>query len=119
MNIVVCEDDKDLLNLIEMIVEDLDINLIKCADDAALREIMVGTQVDLLIIDYWLKKTKADVVIREIQQTNPNLPIILMSAINNLTEIKKQLKVDDYLSKPFDIDLFKSKIINYSKSSQL
>lgn len=119
MNIVVCEDDKDLLNLIEIIVEDLDINLIKCADDTALREIMAGTQVDLLVIDYWLNKTKADVVIQEIQQSHPQLPIILMSAINNLTEIKKDLKVDDYLRKPFDIELFKSKIINYLESSQL
>lgn len=41
------------------------------------------------------------------------MPIILMSAIANLSEVKEQLKVSDYLRKPFDIDIFKSKVINY------
>jgi DNA-binding NtrC family response regulator len=113
MTVAVCEDDKNLLQLIQLIISDLDIQVLTCTDDISLREIMANNKVDLLVIDYWLKKVKADDVIKEIQSSHPNLPIILMSAIANLSEVKEQLKVSDYLRKPFDIDIFKSKVINY------
>lgn len=106
MTVAVCEDDKNLLQLIQLIISDLDINVLTCTDDISLREIMAKNKVDLLVIDYWLKKVKADDVIKEIQSSHPNLPIILMSAIANLSEVKEQLKVSDYLRKPFDIDIF-------------
>lgn len=118
MTVVICEDDKNLLQLIELIISDLNVKILKCSDDITLREVMNKNQVDLLVIDYWLKKVKADDVIIEIQKTHPNLPIILMSAISNLSEVKEKLKVTDYLKKPFDIDLFKNKVTSYLHDTQ-
>lgn len=118
MTVVVCEDDKNLLQLIELIISELNITVIKCSDDLSLRNIIKNNEVDLLIIDYWLKKVKADDVIKEIQISHPGLPIILMSAISNLSEVKEKLKVSDYLRKPFDIDIFKNKVISYIHDSK-
>ncbi len=118
MTVVVCEDDKNLLQLIELILSELDVRIIKCSDDISLRNIVKNNNVDLLVIDYWLKKVKADDVIQEIQSTLPNLPIILMSAITNLSEVKEKLKVTDYLKKPFDIDIFKTKVTTYLYDTQ-
>jgi DNA-binding NtrC family response regulator len=115
MTVVVCEDDKNLLQLIELIIADLNVKVIKCSDDIALRQVMLNNDVNLLVIDYWLKKVKADDVITEIQSTHPDLPIILMSAISNLTEVQERLKVSDYLKKPFDIEIFKTKVSNFIK----
>lgn len=118
MTVVVCEDDKNLLQLIELILSELDVRIIKCSDDISLRNIVKNNNVDLLVIDYWLKKVKADDVIQEIQSTHPNLPIILMSAITNLSEVKEKLRVTDYLKKPFDIDIFKTKVTTYLYDTQ-
>jgi len=118
MTVVICEDDKNLLQLIELILSDLDIRIIKCADDITLRDIIKNNDIDLLVIDYWLKQVKADEVIKEIQNSNPELPIILMSAISNLSEVRERLKVNDYLKKPFDIDIFKSKVTSYLYDTQ-
>lgn len=118
MTVVICEDDKNLLQLIELILSELDVRIIKCSDDISLRNIVRNNNVDLLVIDYWLKKVKADDVIQEIQSTHPNLPIILMSAITNLSEVKEKLKVTDYLRKPFDIDIFKTKVTTYLYDTQ-
>lgn len=118
MTVVICEDDKNLLQLIELILSELDVRIIKCSDDISLRNIVRNNNVDLLVIDYWLKKVKADDVIQEIQSTHPNLPIILMSAITNLSEVKEKLKVTDYLKKPFDIDIFKTKVTTYLYDTQ-
>lgn len=118
MTVVVCEDDKNLLQLIELIIAEQNIRVLKCSDDVTLRGVMSNNRVDLLIIDYWLKKVKADDVIKEIQDKNPELPIILMSAVSNLPEVREKLKVTDYLKKPFDVDIFKSKVTSYLYDTQ-
>lgn len=118
MTVVVCEDDKNLLQLINLIISELNVTVLTCSDDKSLRHIMAKNEVDLLVIDYWLKNTKADDVINEIQASNPALPIILMSAIANLSEVKERLRVSDYLKKPFDVDIFKSKVNNFLNGTQ-
>ena len=118
MTVVVCEDDENLLELIELIILDLNINIIKCGSDDCLRETVLNNKVDLVIVDYWLKKIKADKVIKEIQISNPEIPIILMSAVVNLSEVKEELKVNDYVKKPFNIQVFKNKVINYIDDSK-
>lgn len=52
MTVVVCEDDKNLLQLIQLIISDLDIQVLTCTDDVSLREIVAKNKVDLLVIDY-------------------------------------------------------------------
>ena len=113
MTVVVCEDDKNLLQLIELIISELNVDVIKCNEAECLIETVNKDNVDLVIVDYWLKKTKADSVIKSIQISNPTLPIILMSAVQNLSEITEKLKVSDYIKKPFDIEEFKLKVTNY------
>jgi DNA-binding NtrC family response regulator len=115
MKVVVCEDDRDLLSLIEVILSDLNFELETCMDEDSLKVIMTSQKVDLLVIDYWLKQSKADSIIIELKKTNPELPIILMSAINDLPQITKSLGISDYIKKPFDIEVFKSKIVNSLK----
>ena len=56
-------------------------------------------------------KVTADDIVTKMKK-NSDLPIILMSAIHNLKEVATKLKVDDYIEKPFHIDVFKTKINN-------
>ena len=119
MTIAVCEDDKDLLGLIELILEDEGHNLVTSSDDSSLRQIINSdAKIDLVVVDYWLKKTKADEIIKEIKAKDNNMPVILMSAISDLPEVSERLGVNDYIKKPFDIDNFKNKIKNYINDSQ-
>lgn len=115
MNLVVCEDDRGLLSLIELVVSEMEeeINLLKCTDSSSLRKVISSTDIDLLIIDYWLKQDTADEVIKEIKTKHPQLPIILMSAITNLPKVSADLQVADYLKKPFEVELFKTKVNNF------
>lgn len=119
MTIAVCEDDKDLLGLIELILADEGHNLITSSDEDTLRQIINSdAKIDLLIVDYWLKKTKADNIIKETKDKYSDLPVILMSAISDLPEVSEKLGVNDYIKKPFDIDNFKNKINNYINDTQ-
>lgn len=113
MTVLVCEDDKNLLQLIELIISELNVEVVKCSDDKCLIDALAHENIDLIIIDYWLKKTKADSVIKKVKNLYPEIPIILMSAISNIVEVQEQLQVSDYLKKPFNIENFKDKVIKH------
>lgn len=110
MTVLVCEDDPGIQDLMEIMLEDMDYDVLKCDNQDTVREIMSEKDIDMVIMDYWLSDGKADDVITEIKHKHPELPILVVSADTNLDEVVKKLEVSDYLKKPFDIMEFQSKI---------
>lgn len=110
MNILICEDDKTIQELIGIIVEEMGHKLYKCAEGEILLQTLSIEKIDLVILDYWLNKMKADNIVKKLKEDYSNIPIILMSAISQLPEISDKLGVNDYLKKPFDIEVLKTKI---------
>lgn len=105
MNILICEDDKHIRDLIEeIVVVDMGHNLFKCSNEAKLFEILEKANIDLIILDYWLDKVKADPIVKKVKGKFPDIPIILMSAIKELADRSEELKVSDYIKKPFEVD---------------
>jgi len=115
MNILICEDDIDIQDLLEIIISSMDINLFQCTNRTDLYEKLEKEKVDLIVLDYWLKKKKADDVMKKLKGEYSKIPVILMSAIADLPEIADKLKADDYIKKPFNIDDLKNKINKYLK----
>lgn len=112
MNILVCEDHKAIQDLIEMVLLSNGYNIYKCPDGDCVEKIIEDKKIDLLIIDYWLDDVTADEVIKVLKSKHDGLPIILISAINNLKEVKEELGVEDYLQKPFDLEDLTYKVNN-------
>lgn len=113
MNILICEDDISIQDLIEEILqEDMHYQLCKCSNIKDFFDILSKTKIDLVILDYWLNKTKADNIIIQLKKEYPDIPVILMSAIVNLKDVADKFGVDDYIKKPFDLDEFKFKVNN-------
>ena len=110
MNILVCEDDPGIQDLMEIMLEDMNFDVIKCDNQESVKELMSTEKVDIVIMDYWLSDGKADDVIIETKKKYPEVPILVVSADTNLDEVVKKLEVKDYLKKPFDIIEFQSKI---------
>lgn len=63
---------------------------------------------DLVIVDLMMPEIDGIGVINEIRRTNDKIPIMVISAKDQVKEKVKclSLGVDDYLSKPFDLDEF-------------
>ena len=112
MKIFLCEDDPGIQGLVEVLISDLGYDLTKCSDEKELIDALTLDTPNLLIMDYWLGDIKADKVIKKMRAEFSHFPILLVSASSNLEEIYKELQVDDYLKKPFDIIEFKDKIIS-------
>ncbi|MEO6728401.1 MAG: response regulator [Candidatus Dojkabacteria bacterium] len=110
MNILICEDDIDIQDLLEIIISSMDIGIHQCNDKTSLYEKLKKEKIDLIILDYWLKKKRADEIIEKIKTEYSSIPVILMSAVSDLPELAKKLNADDYIKKPFNIDELKDKI---------
>lgn len=110
MKVLICEDDIGIQDMIEIILADMGHTLLKVEEPDEVLSTLDSNSIDLIIMDYWLKDVKADVIIRKVKQSFPKIPILLISAVNNLEEVQADLQVSDYLKKPFDIMAFQSKV---------
>lgn len=113
MNILVCEDDKDIQALLGIVIEDMGFQKHECNNHKTLFEQLEKEKINLIIIDYWLGKVKADKIIKELKANHQNIPIVLISAVTDLSELSKTLAVHEFIKKPFNIVDVKNIINKY------
>ncbi|MBI3189082.1 MAG: response regulator, partial [Ignavibacteriales bacterium] len=109
--IFVVDDDESLLELIKERLEELGYNVIAMATLAEATTFIESNTVDLILSDIRFQGEKIDgfTFFKRVQQHAHlrKIPFIFMSALDEGLFIRTgvQLGVDDYLTKPLDIDL--------------
>lgn len=103
MNILVCDDDRDIVEAISIYLENENYKVLKAYDGIEALEILEKEEVHLVIIDVMMPRMdgiKATLKIRE----KDNLPVIILSAKSEDTDkiIGLNMGADDYISKPFN-----------------
>ena len=119
MNILVCDDDKEIVDAIEIYLLPEGYQVFKAYDGIQAIEILKREEIHLLLIDVMMPRMdgiRATLKIRE----QYNIPIIILSAKTEDTDKVVGLNVgaDDYIAKPFSIHLLKGKIANQLKARQ-
>lgn len=105
--ILIVDDDKDFLRMLEMSLElNPAYHIVAVKDgDAALTQIQEQS-FDLLMIDYNLPGTNGLVLIERVRQVVPHIPIVLMTAVRMSVELQfriRLLNVAGFLAKPFTL----------------
>lgn len=103
MNILVCDDDKEIVEAVEVYLKSEGYNILKCYSGKQAIEIVENNEVHLVIMDIMMPEMdgiKATAKIREIK----NIPVIMLSAKSEETDIILGLNMgaDDYITKPFN-----------------
>jgi DNA-binding response OmpR family regulator len=103
MNILVCDDDKEIVEAIEVYLKNEGYNIVKCYSGLEAIETVEKYDVHLIIMDIMMPGIdgiKATTKIREIK----NIPVIMLSAKSEETDIILGLNMgaDDYITKPFN-----------------
>lgn len=101
--ILVCDDDKDIVEAIEIYLTQEGHHILKAYDGEQAIRVLKNNPVDLLIIDVMMPKLdgiRATLKIRE----KKNMPIIILSAKSEDADKILGLNVgaDDYMTKPFN-----------------
>lgn len=119
-NILVCDDDKEIVEAIDIYLSQEGYNILKAYDGEEALRILRDNQVDLLVIDVMMPKLDGIRATVKIRKENP-LPIIILSAKSEDADKILGLNVgaDDYVTKPFNplelVARVKSQLRRYTK----
>ena len=103
-NILVVDDDKEIVESIEIFLRNEGFNVYKAYNGLEALDVLVNKEVHLILMDIMMPKLdgiKATIKIRE----ERNIPIILVSAKSEDTDKIMGLNIgaDDYITKPFNL----------------
>ena len=120
MNILVCDDDKEIVEAIEIYLSQEGYTILKAYDGLQALKILEEQEVHLLIIDVMMPRLdgiRATLKIRE----KSSIPIIILSAKSEDVDkiLGLNMGADDYVTKPFNplelVARVKSQIRRYTK----
>src|SRR5210317_1043785 len=103
-NILVVDDDKNLLELIQMRLESEDYQVVATAEEEEALEVAKEQAFDLSIIDLQLTNRNGISLMEDVHQINPDLPVIILTAFGSIESAVEAMTKGaySYLSKPFD-----------------
>ncbi|WP_184544878.1 response regulator [Mucilaginibacter sp. FT3.2] len=118
--ILVIEDDKDIRDTIVYVLEEEKYEVV-ASDNARVLKKLGEIKPDLILLDNWLTDWKSDASGQEISKglksdpTTSHIPVIIVSAVNNIEQIAKDGNADGYLKKPFDLTTLIAVVKKYTE----
>lgn len=101
-SILIVDDDKEIVELIELYLSGEDLKIHKAYDGEQAIEIMRREEISLVVLDIMMPKLDGIEVLSRIRETS-NIPVILVTAKTQPLERVQGLTggADDYITKPF------------------
>ena len=118
--ILVCDDDKEIVEAIEIYLTQEGYEVLKAYDGMEALKVLESEHVDLLVIDVMMPKLDGIRATLKIREEN-NMPIIILSAKSEDADkiLGLNIGADDYVTKPFNplelVARVKSQIRRYTK----
>lgn len=102
--IIVVEDNQELLELLATLLSESGYEVKAKATSNNLKQALIQFDPDLLLMDLWLEPVNADEIIPQVkaEEAYQNLPILLISAADNLEKIAQECQATAWINKPFD-----------------
>lgn len=122
--VLVCDDDKEIVDAIEIYLEKEDYNVLKAYDGEEAIQMIEGNDVDLLLLDIMMPKMDGIQAASKIREFS-GVPIIMLSAKSEDMDkiVGLNIGADDYVTKPFNplelIARVKSQLRRSTKLSQI
>lgn len=123
-NILVCDDDKEIVDAIDIYLSQEGYHILKAYDGLQAIEIMKKEEVHLILLDIMMPNLDGIRATRKIRETS-SVPIIMLSAKSEDVDkiLGLNIGADDYITKPFNplelIARVKSQLRRYTKLGNL
>ncbi|WP_442587063.1 response regulator [Pedobacter sp. AW31-3R] len=106
--VLIIEDDPNIMSILEILFSEEGFSPILKPNGTSTEEVMI-LQPDLILLDVRIKgSTKNGAEICTALKSSPGIgqiPVMLVSAENNLDLIAKDCRADAFITKPFNLDL--------------
>ena len=123
-NILVCDDDKEIVDAIDIYLSQEGYHILKAYDGLQAIEIMKKEKVHLILLDIMMPNLDGIRATRKIRETS-SVPIIMLSAKSEDVDkiLGLNIGADDYITKPFNplelIARVKSQLRRYTQLGNL
>lgn len=123
-NILVCDDDKEIVDAIDIYMSQEGYHILKAYDGLQAIEIMKKEEVHLILLDIMMPNLDGIRATRKIRETS-SVPIIMLSAKSEDVDkiLGLNIGADDYITKPFNplelIARVKSQLRRYTQLGNL
>ncbi|CAM3640738.1 PleD family two-component system response regulator [Mucilaginibacter galii] len=111
--ILAVDDDKDILEVLQFILEDSGYQVDTLSDGHQLFECLNNSLPDLILMDIMLNGLDGRDLCKNVKLNikTHSIPVIMISASHTISDVLKQdCAPDDFLAKPFDINILLNKI---------
>lgn len=112
--IIVADDDKDIVAVLTMMLEEAGYEVRSTANGHT-AQMVRDFLPDLLLLDIWMAGVDGRDVCKYLksQKLTKHIPIIMISANQDIKKIAREAKADDFIAKPFDMDKLLAKVAQY------
>jgi CheY-like chemotaxis protein len=104
--ILICDDDLGILEVTKIILESNGYEVAALDSGKAIVSRVKQFLPHLILLDLWMPGIEGK-EISKLLKSDPvtsKIPIIMVSAVNDLEKVATDLPADDFLSKPYDMD---------------
>jgi two-component system, OmpR family, alkaline phosphatase synthesis response regulator PhoP len=108
--ILVCDDDEGIVEVMQIILEENGYEVKPLTQGKGIEKKVAEYQPDLIFLDIWMPGIDGQETTKLLKKgvKTKDIPVVLVSALNEIGQIKNKVGADDFLAKPFDIqDLLK------------
>lgn len=102
-NILICDDEKDIVNALKIYLSSENYNIFEAYDGQQAVDIVRKEEIHLVLLDIMMPKKDGYSAISDIRQES-NIPVIMITAKSEDTDKVLGLNIgaDDYITKPFN-----------------
>lgn len=111
-HIYIVEDNDDIRELIGYILEEYDFQISGYATAGAFSQQISQELPDLILLDIMLPDGNGIDICKKLKASKEtsHIPVILMSANAHKSQVISEARAEDFISKPFDIDIFRHRV---------
>lgn len=112
MQILVVEDERRMAELLERTLEEEGHQVVLARDGREGFEIARCSPFDVIVLDFMLPAMDGAAVARKLRECRVQTPVLMLTARDAAADIVRGLDsgADDYLTKPFSIDIFLARL---------
>ena len=103
MRILVVDDDDDFREIVVEILARAGWSTLQAATGQVALDMVAREQPDIIMLDQRMPGLCGDEVIRRLRASDHRLPIVLVTAANDVAEIARSLDVEFYVQKPVGV----------------
>jgi DNA-binding response OmpR family regulator len=113
--LLVVDDEPDILEFLQIILEEEGYAVITSDKGEFLEQLHNGGLPDLILVDVLLsgKDGREIVKLLKSQEETKHIPVIMFSAHPSAEETAREAGAEDFVAKPFEIDLLLSRIASH------